>query len=601
VNIITCAIRGYSLAKRCRKSRKAREVASKIIQLAYRSHSIKVRQRQNLEYLRIARRINLITAQFLGSAARSSYIKKRKAMKVIHRFARLYNAKLRLQEMKRQLIEPSDENPRREVSAEVLALWRLWTVKITLFNTVTKNFLIRRVQNKWRTRRQYRLIRQIHLKALFQKWAHSFLSQKRFERQSRFKGACIIQTSWRQRQDWIRLIYRIKAKHRDEMERRIAMNRIAIALQSRWRSTLCQRLLNELRLGALLKRTAWEAATKLQCWYRMQKKKHAIYLLQKLVACWERLVKAATQRQKTKEMLALQSRYIHDQEEDRIKSAALILTTRFIALFRKRQKTNLLRVRSELINATLYIQSWWKLKAQRLWFLNAAASIKIIQRTWKGKKYRHKILELYKMEKSRRHALEATAKKNILKQQVERKIMDLFKRSRGNAAVVIQRAYCDYRRMKRAKEEEMRSLQTEELRQANKLERLDEIIRYKQEKRKFKMPIKELTHTLVGKVRKGFHDATSLRIIHNIRANRRESMEEGQLGPLLVGYYMLQASRTGTTSMPPDSNVDDFKKDLCKDFENTNWWNKECLELSLRYLMWPKDFHALRRYAVLSS
>jgi len=234
-------------------------------------------------------------------------------------------------------------------------------------------------------------------------------------------------------------------------------------------------------------------------------------------------------------------------------------------------------------------------KAQRLGFLRVAASVKSIQRTWKGKKYRQKILELYKEEKSRRHAWEARAKNNIIILQVERKILELFKSSRENAAVVIQRAYCAYRRMKHAREEEMHSLNTEELRSAKKMERLDEIIRYKQEQRKFKVS------TYMGKVSKGFRDATSLRLIHNIRANRRESMEQGQLGPSLVGYYMLQASRTGTTSMPSDSNVDDFKKDLCKTFANTNWWNKECLELSLRYLMWPKDSHALRRYAVLSS
>ena len=584
MNSITCVIRAHWLEKRCKNSRRIKEFASVKIQSVFRHYSAKLKECRGIQHLRTIHAIDLVTAQFRGSVARSCFVKKRKAALEIQRLARRNNAKLRQISIK---YESKKNMPiQSEVEIETLDLWRLWTVKVVLHHKVTKNVLIRRIQKTWRIRKQFKIKRRQYLRLLCYRWVHSFLAVTRYESQARFASASAIQRCWRHRQDWQSRIRRIRAADKEEKERKSATNLIAMVLQSRWRAKIRQQVLREMLVETIRRTTRQEAATILQCWYRQRRSKCTAERLQKVVAIWNTLAKAVMRRNRKSLRFTIYNWYLHCEEEEQLQKAALTLTLKIGALHRKRKQMKLL-CRTVELNAVLCIQSWWRLKAQRLWLLKHIVSVKRIQRMWKAIKCRHTILKIYKQGRSRRLLLEARSKKDILKLRIERKMLNLFKRAKENAAVAIQKEYRKYIKIKHAKKEETRLLDMQKSGKANELEeweRLDDIIRHKQGKRKLMQSITKV----MGKV-----NMTSLRIIDNIRAHRRESLE-----PSLARYHLLKSSMKGTKSTIQDVNVKFFEEKLLQTFRNSNWWNKECLELSFQYLLWPKDFDALRRYAV---
>lgn len=505
----------------------------------------------------------------------------------IQSFARRYNAKIKCMEMERQIcseIEFSkNELKRYEVEMKILALWRLWTVKILLHNKVTKIILIRRIQKHWRQRKQFRLNCRQDLKKLFRKWLHSFLNQTQQVAHSRITSAFAIQTCWRHRQDCQRLMYKIVAAHKEEMDRISAANCIAVALQSRWRSKVRKQLRREIIVGASNRSSRREAATLLQCWYRQRMSKYILDCKKKVVAFWKAIAKAAMHVKKVDEMLTVKRWFLHCEEERLLEKAALLLRSKIVTLYRKRKHMKVI-CRARELNAVLCIQSWWRLKRQRLWLLKFLSSVKKIQRMWKAMRFRHTIIELYKEERSRMIMLEARSKKDLLKLRIERKILTLFSGAKENAVLKIQREYRNYLIIKHAKEEEVHVLEMKETRTRKELEeweRLDDIIRHKQGNRK-------LMHSLTNVMGKA--NQSALRIIKNIRTHRHQSLE-----PSLARYHLLKSSMKGTKSIIQDSNVKLFEEKLQQTFSNSSWWNKECLELSFQYLLWPKDFNALRR------
>jgi len=483
----------------------------------------------------------------------------------------------------------------------IISLWWRLTLAQVIFEKITRIIFVRRiqrnwrlVQRNWRLKRERSLHRQKHLLNKTCCWMKSIAALYNNELRRQFKGAFVIQRMWRQRQAW-NMIYRCICKEQEEIRStRIALLQIALFLQSRWRSKICQRLLIRKRKDRSLCLAKIHAATKLQSCYRRLKSIRILRLKRETLYKWQHLVKYWLQRQRAFALKEIHSEFHQQRLIDRRLKAASTFAFALGNIFRKQQLEKRQR-RDEEKLAALRLQTWWRMKSSRFPFLTIIASVGKIQRSWRVTRYRRLLMKVYRAERSRKSIAFSIEKKDLCERRIERQIVALFAKTKHRAAHKIQSYFRHYLIRKQNEEELRLQKELEKEKRANEEARLNEIIRRKQEAKKTKTITKTYMKRVIGKVSRSVHSVASLEIFQGIKSQRRESSERRNVAPELLHYDMLRRTRKGTKAIPHNAIVSNYRNTLQQMFGNSQWFDRKCEIIMFRYLLWPDEILSLRR------
>ena len=125
--------------------------------------------------------------------------------------------------------------------------------------------------------------------------------------------------------------------------------------------------------------------------------------------------------------------------------------------------------------------------------------------------------------------------------------------------------------------------------------RLNDIICKKQADKKLKTITTKYMKRALGKISIGVQNVASLKIIDEIKGHRRESNERESVAPALLWYDMLKRTRKGTSAIPHNPIITNYRNKLRQMFSGSSWFDRKCEKAMFRYLLWPDEITLLHR------
>ncbi len=578
------------------------------IQYAFRRYCHQKQIEKEIRFMMISS-LEIIIAYLRGLRDKKKYISYKLAAVTIQCFLRQSLAR-----MKRRVLFLQNSTENLSIIPDVIEyefskynsnyqieLWRKLMLGSIIFKKFGAIIFARRIQRAWRAaqtrgmlEKERILCRRKHLQRKGYQWMQSFVALQKQATRMKLKGASLIQKTWRRHQAWKLLYQRICQEDEEHRIDRIAMLRIALILQSRWRSKICRRLLLEKRQEHSLYLTKMSSVLKLQSCYRRRLSTRILISKRRIATHWEGMVMRWLKRERAFISKEAHTQFVYKLLIDHRAKAALTLAFVLGAIFRKRQLAKQRRKEQRELSANM-LQAWWRLKMLRNKFLVYITSTKMIQRNWRVTRSQRLFMKVYRQERSRNLAKLAQEKKALFESRIQRQIVSLFSKSKENAAKKIQAGIRQYLDQKRKKEKLRLQLEMEREKRASEDARLNEIIQRKQQAKQFKVIAKSYMKLAAEKVTRSAKNIASLDVIKGIKNQRRKSLERRNLVKELLYYDALKSTRKDTKAIPCNHNILKYRATMQQLFGSSQWFDKNCETLMFRYLLWPEDILALRR------
>ncbi len=334
------------------------------------------------------------------------------------------------------------------------------------------------------------------------------------------------------------------------------------------------------------------ASVKIQCWYRTLYSTWLMRVKRKLVHRWAVMV---IHKVKLASAIIIQKQYRSLKRIHEIRQAGHIISSNLSHLFQIYQAKKHVQRRRHFL-AALRLQSWGRgaICQRRLASVLFAASR--IQRMWRYSKARSVFKNLYREGTILQAKTNAMEKEKHRRTRIERKIAALFANTKRDAAMIIQKQYRQHLKWNREEEERMMMQRSQELRRKQEADRLNDILRNKQESRKLKTVTKKLVKKAMTNITTRVNNLSTLMVVSEYKNRRKEHLQKIDTAVELVRYNeSLKLNENKATSVLQNSTLTKYRQSLQRIFGKNVWFDKKCEKVMFFYLLWPEDINHFRR------
>ena len=476
-----------------------------------------------------------------------------------------------------------------QVDTSAILYWKKLVSKMVYFaqkNLINSSALT--IQNIWRYKKNKDKVKEKRFRLQkYKAWLISFAHEQRARIQKQVLASIVIEQFLQSRYYFDLKIRMILQEIKLRNDTLAAYKKICMFLRSHLKIKEAKNIVATMHCNRLQQIKQISATVKLQCWWRVWSSLAKLHHKQGIIRRWKVMVTGKYSLVKYRAAVIIQKRIRH---RFRIK-ASLFLVSRLSMLLKLKGHRKKLHLKKEANAAALIVSIFRRFTARTLFLKKKVASI-CICKIWKAYSCRQFYRKLCVEEKKRLRQLEITKKENMLEDKRLKRIELIIYRTEDKAARTIQSCYLNFIDIIHR---ERVAMERDEVKLQKLKDEIDRRLAFKVFRKQNRNATQVVKRYMIEAISKLSNITPYYNIIEGVNISRnnqkKDKVETKRLYEEIIKYSILKAN--GETKKSPV--VKSFHDSIESSYGCYDWFDKQCKDLILSYVLLPNEVHSLRR------